>query len=270
MDRRVTASNGRVAALELQDQVEATRFVKGEMMQVIHPLIDLCEAPNGARDRQLLLGTNVRVLETYEGWRFVQSQRDGYVGYVPENTIASVSEPTHFVHTFGTHLYSEPNFRSREMSALSFGARVEVNFEHRKFWETPLGFIPKSHLRPLTMPLTDPVAAASLHFNVPYLWGGNSTAGIDCSGLVQAALLACDIPCPADSDMQIALGQDTPALPRRGDLVFWKGHVAIMVDDETLIHANAHHMAVRYEPLNAARLRIAAQGDGEIIAIRRL
>lgn len=270
MDRRTTASNGRVAALDLQGLVKADRFVEGEVLNVTRPLVDLCAAPDGARDRQLLLGASVRVFEDLAGWSFVRAERDGYVGYVESRALARTAAPTHFVQSLATHAYPEPDFKTREVAFLTFGARVTVLFEHRKFWETTIGFIPKSHLRPLDMPLGDPATVASLHFGVPYLWGGNSTLGIDCSGLVQASLLACGIDCPADSDMQLRLGTDANGLAKRGDLVFWKGHVAMMVDDETLIHANARHMAVKYEPFQNARLRISAQGDGEVLAIRRL
>lgn len=270
MDRRTTAANGRVAALELQGKVKADRFVEGELLSVARPIVDLRAAPNGPRDRQLLLGATVRVFESREGWSFIRAERDGYVGYVETSCLAAKQAPTHFVQSLATHIYPAPDFKTREVALLNFGAQVAVEFEHRKFWETSLGFIPKSHLRQIDMPLSDPATVASLHFGVPYLWGGNSTIGIDCSGLVQASLLACNIDCPGDSDMQLSLGTDAPDFAKRGDLVFWKGHVAMMVDDETLIHANAHHMAVKYEPLQNARLRIAAQGDGEIIAIRRL
>jgi cell wall-associated NlpC family hydrolase len=129
--------------------------------------------------------------------------------------------------------------------------------------------VPKKHLRPLDRPFTDPAAVAQLLFGVPYLWGGNSVLGIDCSGLVQAALLACSVPCGGDSDLQEAVGSEATGEPRRGDLVFWPGHVAMMVDGETLIHANAHHMAVAYEGLAAATLRIEAQSGGGVTARRR-
>ena len=126
-------------------------------------------------------------------------------------------------------------------------------------------------MRGLERPFSDPATVAQLHFGVPYLWGGNSTLGIDCSGLVAAALRACDIACPADSDMQQqVLGRPFEGEYERGDLLFWKGHVGMMVDPETLIHANAHHMATAYEPIERAILRIAAQGDGPVIARRRL
>ena len=120
------------------------------------------------------------------------------------------------------------------------------------------GYVPKPHLRPLDRPFADPAAVAQLHYGVPYLWGGNSVLGIDCSGLVQAALLACAIPCGGDSDLQQAVGEAIPEgeAPRRGDLFFWPGHVAMVVDEATLIHANAHHMAVACEPLSDAVARM--------------
>lgn len=268
-DLRTLASNGRVASLELRGQVKADKYVEGELRQVAVPLLDLRAAPDGPRDRQLLLGATLRVLENLNGWSFVQAEADGYVGYVPSAALHDALPTTHFVHTFGTHVYPEPDMKTPELHALSFGARLTVSFELQKFWETPIGFIPKSHLRPLDRPLTDPATVAQMHFNVPYLWGGNSTHGIDCSGLVQAGLLACGISCPGDSDLQTAIGADVTGAPKRGDLVFWRGHVAMMIDDETLIHANAHHMAVRYEPLETARLRISAQDGGDITQIRR-
>jgi len=131
-------------------------------------------------------------------------------------------------------------------------------------------FVPKPHIRPIERPFSDPVTVAQLFFGTPYLWGGNSAFGIDCSGLVQAAFLACGIDCPGDSDMQMSMGAPASAPYRRGDLLLWKGHVALCVDDEVLIHANAHHMAVAYEPILRAIARIEAQGDGPVTAHRRM
>lgn len=272
-DRRLTPANGRVAAAHLNGQVEAEAFVTAEPATIGQTVVDLFDAPQGRRDRQLLLGTQVNVYERRDGWAFVQSKRDGYVGYLPESALTAPTVPTHRVGTIATHAYSAEDFKSRDLLRLSFGAEVTVTDERHKFFETPQGFVPKKHLRPLSQPFADPATIAQLHFGVPYLWGGNSSLGIDCSGLVQAALLACGLPCPGDSDMQREglgnlLADDAPL--QRGDLVFWKGHVAMMVDADTMIHANAHHMAVVYEGLEQAKLRIQAQGDGAVLACRRV
>ncbi len=273
MDRRLTPANGRVAAAHLQGQVEAMDFVTAEAASVGQAVVNLCDAPAGNRDRQLLLGAQVSVYERRDGWAFVQSKRDGYVGYLPLSALAPAADVTHRVATLATHVYSAESFKSPDLLHLSFGSEVRVTDERRHFFETPFGFVPKKHLRPLALPFSDPATIAQLYFGVPYLWGGNSSLGIDCSGLVQAGFLACGIPCAGDSDLQCA-GLGVPVEPdeplQRGDLVFWEGHVAMMVDVEMMIHANAHHMAVVYEPLERAVLRIKAQGDGDVLARKRV
>lgn len=272
-DRRATPANGRVAAKWLKGQVTADRFVDGDVQRVVLPCADLRDAPDGARDRQVQFGEAVTVFENRGGWGFVRRECDGYVGYLSSDALGPAKTATHFVATPATHLYAAPDFKSPDLMRLGFFARVTVTSELKNHFETPEGFIPKKHLRPLDRPFTDPATVAQTHFGVPYLWGGNSTMGIDCSGLVQVALLACGIACPGDSDMQeaavgAALAPDAPL--ERGDLLFWKGHVAMGVDPETLIHANAHHMAVVYEPAQAAISRIKAQGDGGVTSRRRL
>ena len=272
-DRRLTPANGRVAAAHLRGQVEAEAFVAGDAATIGQSVVDLCATPQGKRDRQLLLGAAVTVFERLNGWVFVQSKRDGYVGYVPEAALVAPLQPTHRVATPATHAYATESFKAPDLLHLPFGAEVVVVDERHKFFETPHGFIPKKHLRPLGQVFSDPATVAQLFFGVPYLWGGNSTRGIDCSGLVQAGYHACGHLCAGDSDMQhdglgAPLLDDAPL--QRGDLVFWKGHVAMMVDHETMIHANAHHMAVVYEGLREATLRIKAQGDGDILARRRV
>lgn len=272
MDRRLTASNGRVAALSLAGLVQADTYLAGHPARVITAVADLCRAPQGSRDRQLLFGAGVTVFEDRDGWSFVQSAKDGYVGSLRSTALGAPLAPTHHVATPATHIYRDENIKSPDLAHLSFGARVTVVHEAKAFFQTPDGFIPKKHLWPLTKPFTDPVTVAQLHFGVPYLWGGNSTLGIDCSGLVQAALVACGLPCPGDSDLQRAgLGQElADEAPQRGDLWFWRGHVGIVVDEATLIHANAHHMAVAYEPLDQVVLRIRAQDGGDVLAKKRL
>lgn len=273
MDRRLTPANGRVASYGLAGRVEADRFVPGEAACIARPVVDLLDSPAGKRDRQLLFGEAVTMFEDRAGVAFVQAARDGYVGYIARDALLPPRAATHRVAVRATHLYAAEDMKSADLMRLSFGARLVVTDERRAFFETPDGFVPKKHLRPLSAPFDDPVTIAQLHFGTPYLWGGNSDLGIDCSGLVQAACLACDISCPGDSDLQCAalgevLAPGTP--PRRGDLWFWKGHVGWVVDGDTLLHANAHHMAVAYEPLASARLRIEAQGGGPVIAMKRM
>jgi cell wall-associated NlpC family hydrolase len=270
-DRRLTPANGRVAAERLRGEVQADRFTAGEPMRVAVPVADLDRAPGGTRDRQLLWGEGVTVYETRDGMAFVEARRDGYVGYVAAVSLSEPRAPTHRVAVPATHLYRDKDIKGPDLRHLSFGALVTVEAERKRFWETPEGYIPKPHLRPLDRPFTDPAAVAQLHFGAPYLWGGNSILGIDCSGLVQAALLACGMACPGDSDLQRGLGAEIPdGEPlRRGDLLFWRGHVAMAVDEGTIIHANAHHMAVAYEGIRQATLRIEAQGEGGVLARRR-
>lgn len=270
-DPRLTPANGRVAARSLAGQVTAQAFVDGWQMQVAAPVVDLCDQPGGARERQVLFGASVTVFELHDGWAFVQAA-NGYVGYIRADLLGAVTTPTHVVGTVATHAYAAEDFKSPDLLRLTFGAQVAVIAERRKFYETAVGFIPKKHLRERDRPFSDPASVAQLHFGVPYLWGGNSTLGLDCSGLVSAGLEACGLACPGDSDLQqAALGADvTDGSYQRGDLMFWKGHVGMMVDTETLIHANAHQMATTYEPIAAAITRIAAQGDGAVTGHKRL
>ncbi|AJE45243.1 NlpC/P60 family protein [Celeribacter indicus] len=270
-DRRLTPANARVALAGFAG--EGQRIVLPEPATVTVPVADLRAAPGGARERQLLWGDRFDVLERRAGWAFGVSRKDGYVGYVAERDLGAEVVPDYLISARATHLYPTDDMKSEAVTSLSFGSRVRVVDERRKFMEIEGGlFVPKPHLRPLARPFSDPVTVAQLFFGTPYLWGGNSAFGIDCSGTVQAALLACGIDCPGDSDLQQALGAQVAEGEsyQRGDLLFWKGHVAICVDDEVMLHANAHHMAVAYEPIGRAIARIAAQGDGPVIAHRRL
>ena len=242
-------------------------------LRVAVAVADLLRDPDGARDRQLLMGEAVRLHDERDGWMRVKALRDGYPGWMRRETLAEMLQPSHRVSARATHIYPEPDFKQRERASLSLGSLLNVTGCTGKFAETPQGFIPAGHLTPLDTPAADPVAVAERLIGTPYLWGGNSAFGIDCSGLVQIACLACAIACPGDSDEQAAeLGQTLPegTPPRRGDLLFWAGHVAWVADADMLIHANARDMAVAYEPLRAALARIEAQGDGRVTHHKRL
>lgn len=238
--------------------------------QINDAVVNLFRSVDGPRDRQLLYGDKVTHLGNTGAWAYVRSNKDGYHGYVSQDLIGQAKEPTHWVMAPSTNCYMEPDFKSPDMGYLSFGSQIRVEETLDGFAATEIGFIPSQHLQPVSTHLADPSETAALFLGTPYLWGGNSRWGIDCSGLIQAALLACGMPCPGDSDMQMALGADATGHYRRNDLLFWKGHVALVTGPETLIHANAYAMAVNYEPIAAAIERIKSAGDGPMIAHRRL
>jgi len=236
-------------------------------------VVDLRVNPKGKRDRQLVYGEHFHVLETNQGWSYGFAQKDGYTGYVLSSQLNEPQAPTHFVTARSSHIYPEPNFKSEEIMPLSFGARLTVVGEQGEFAELSSGqFLPQMHIDPIDHLFDDPIEVADRFLGVPYLWGGNSIWGLDCSGLVQAALNACGVECAGDADLQEAsvgeiIGDNVRC--ERGDLFFWKGHVALVRDENTLLHANAHHMLVVNEPLSDAINRINAQGDGEVTSRRR-
>ncbi|WP_028030189.1 NlpC/P60 family protein [Gemmobacter nectariphilus] len=272
MDRRTTPFSGRVAHSSLKGRVEASSFTDGTPARVILPLADLNRSPGGARDRQVLWGERVLVIERREGEAFVMADKDGYCGWIADAALGPDHPVTHRVNSLFSQLYPEPRVQARELQTLPFGAQIRVLSVGGKFVETPHGFVPLAHLRPLAQHDHDPVAVAERFLGVPYLWGCNSAAGLDCSGLAQAAMLACGIPCPGDSDLQAAAGTPVPdtAPVHRGDLVFWKGHVAIVSGPDEIIHATAAFMSVVREPLSTATARILAQGGGPVTHRRRL
>jgi len=273
-DARRTPRNDRVAAHHLDPELIGDRTpVSGQAARVAVSVADLLRTPNGPRDRQLLAGDQITVLEDRNGLSFVQAEKDGYVGYLPSHELAPPLVATHRISARSSHAYDAPDFKSGDRISLSAGSLVCVERNEGKFAETEHGYIPLQHLSPLQDRPDDPLSVAEMLTGTPYLWGGNSAWGIDCSGLVQIACHACGIACPGDSDQQqaelgIELAPDTQ--PERGDLLFWKGHVAWVSEPGRLLHANVHHMAVAYEPLNAAVTRIMEQGDGPVLAHKRL
>ncbi|MFD1914042.1 NlpC/P60 family protein [Halodurantibacterium flavum] len=263
-----------MAHSSLRGKIDAPVYADGIWHRITQPVTDLLARPGGPRDRQALYGERALILDRRDGMAFGQLDRDGYCGWIAETALGADVAATHWVAAPATHAYPGPDIKLIERLPLSFGSRVRVAAEHPTFLETEDGlFIPRRHLREVGEILSDPVAVAEMFLGTPYLWGGNSRSGIDCSGLVQAAHLACGIPCPGDSDLQeSALGRklDLATPPRRGDILFWKGHVALVADEARIIHANGHAMATCHEGLAEALARITAAEGTVLRTIRRL
>jgi cell wall-associated NlpC family hydrolase len=275
-DPRLTPARPDLAARYLEGKVAAARFVDGEAREVIEPQVPLrrVPSPDAPLDTEALMGERVTVYETNEeGWAWGQLGADRYVGFMPASGLAPPGPaPTHRVSAVRTLVFAAPSFKLPPLAALPLGASLAVARTEGRFAVTASGgYVPARHLAPIGSRETDFVAVAERFLGTPYLWGGKTSLGLDCSGLVQVALAACGLPCPRDTDMQeAALGEAVAAgPPRRGDLIFWKGHVAIARDEATMIHANGFHMAVAIESIAAAIARIRPS-DGEVTSIRRV
>lgn len=280
-DRRITPARPDLADERLSGHVEADRYVTGALRRVIVPAASLRPEPrpDAPIDTQLLMGEEFTVFEEdAEGHSWGQSGWDGYVGYLPSEALSAPDpQPTHRVAVVRTFVYPGPSLKLPTEAWLSMNAQVAVlGIENGYALLADGGWVHAGHLAPLDARDPDFVAVAEQFMHAPYLWGGRTSLGLDCSALVQMALMATGFAAPRDSDMQERqLGRPvafdaTLAGLSRGDLVFWKGHVAIMRDSTMMIHANGFHMAVAAEPLLQARDRIAAKSFGPITAIRRM
>lgn len=278
-DPRVTPARADLAARQWEGKVAAARYVDGETFEIAAPIASIRSSPAADSEQisQALLGERVTIYDRPgNGWAWGQWADDDYVGWIDESGLRAPSTaPTHRVSALLGFAYRSASIRTPPTATLPFGARLVVMREDHGFAVTTEGwFVPMQHVRPISQRHHDFVAVAERFVGTPYLWGGKSSLGIDCSGLVQVALQACGVICPRDSDMQQsglghALPPETTMNLRRGDLVFWKGHVAIARDGDTLVHANAFHMATATEPVHQAVSRIAAVGS-DVTAIRRL
>ncbi|MFT4181097.1 MAG: NlpC/P60 family protein [Rhizobium sp.] len=267
LDRRLHAFRPDLAEASLRGKVEAERFVEGVRAQVVIPVAALRPQPDLARgiDTELLLGEEVDVFEHRDGWAWVKALSDGYVGYLPDDAVkAGLAAPTHIVVPQRTFLYPEPELRKPHVGVLSMGSRVrvtgtaEARGNHYVVLADGTAIFAK-HVQPIGYnDGGDYVDIAAKFMEAPYLWGGRSGLGLDCSSLIQLALLMTGRSAPRDSDMQAAgLGKPIAREElRRGDFVFWKGHAAIMEDAETIIHANGNTMTVARENFAAAVERI--------------
>lgn len=279
-DPRLTPARTDLAAAHLRGEIEAARYVEGRRMHVRDGLTDLHGEPShsAAVTTQAIYGEELTLYEDHEGWAWVQLATDGYVGYLSRGALAEGAvDATHRIRVNRSFVYPAANLKAPVLAALPLGAAVEVEDEHGAFARlVGGGFVFAPHLWARGEKVKDFVGVAEGFLGLPYLWGGKSSLGIDCSGLVQIALAAAGITAPRDTDLQVrALGAELPLSARlealrRGDLVFWNGHVGIMRDAQTLLHANAHQMLVTSEPLDGVRERIRQKGGGEITATKRL
>ena len=281
LDPRITPARPDLAAKKLAGVVEVPLFVEGTGYEIAAAQTAVRKTPASEAELQTeaLKGEQVTIYDRgQDGWAWGQLADDGYVGYIAASALGSPGPAaTHRVTALRTFVFPGPSIKLPPTETLSLGCRLAIAQTDGDFAVTAAGgHVPLVHLAPVATTESDFVAVAELFMGTPYLWGGKSSLGIDCSGLVQVALAACGIACPRDTDMQERALGSALALPydlaqaRRGDLIFWKGHVAIVRDAATLVHANAHQMAVGLEPAAAAIARIRAQESSEITSVRRL
>ncbi len=277
-DPRLTPARGDIAASHLKGEVEAKHFVDGVRLQVATAHAALRAAPEDWAEQvnQALFGETFMAYEQAKGWAWGQLETDGYVGWV---ALASLSDrlvqPTHRVSALRSFVFDRPDLKSAPVLTLSMNARLALGETQKNFVRVEgSGWIFAGHIAPLNKPEPDFVAVAERFLGAPYLWGGRDSIGLDCSGLVQMSMQAAGVSVLRDSDMQAAsIGEPVAPAPdfsnlQRGDLVFWAGHVGIVLDGARLLHANAWHMATEIEPLAEAVARIAKVA-GDVKLVRR-
>jgi hypothetical protein len=273
-DHRLTLARDGIAARSLEGIFPATRYIDTVMRQTVKPSASLRRAPSPAAEQldQLLFGELFEVLHEADGWAFGQAKRDGYVGYVEAATLGMPgAAPTHTVRALRTYGFSGPSIKTVPVGLYSMNALVAVEEREGRFLRTAGGWFVEDHLAPIGEVEADYVAVAERFVGAPYFWGGRESVGLDCSGLVQQALYAGGRACPRDSDQQAEMGEpvEIGAL-RRGDLVFWRGHVAMLTNATNIVHANGYHVAVVTEPLDEAVARTIRLGGGEPTGCRRI
>lgn len=279
LDPRVTPARPDIAARHLDGEVVARQYVDGRPQRVAVGATPLRgePRPDASLLTEALFGENFMVYDEHEGWAWGQLETDDYVGWLPAAALTARGQaPTHRVAALRSFVFPGPTIKLPPEDLLPFNARLTIVREEGLFGVLDTGgFVHKAHFVPVGMRSEDIVAVAERFIGTPYLWGGRTSVGLDCSALVQMALDACGQTSPRDSDMQFAslgsqLETNDIAAAKRGDLVFWKGHVAIARGDGTILHANGHSMTVCIEDAAAAVARIQAAGEGDVLGIRRI
>jgi cell wall-associated NlpC family hydrolase len=274
-DARITPLRDGIAGDSLEGLVRAEVYLEPKVLTCTAPAAGIHRAPDAGSEQmdQLLFGEIFEVLEEEGAFLWGQARRDGYVGFVDARALARVdAAPTHRIAALRTYAFAENSIKSRATGPYSLGSLVAVEADEGRLSKVAgAGWMTSAHLMPIGEFETDAATVAERFAGAPYLWGGRESLGLDCSGLVQQARFACGLACPRDTDQQETLGR---AIDRaefaRGDLVFWKGHVAMGLDATGIVHANAFHMMTAIEPLDDAISRIAAAGNGEPTSYRRL
>ena len=275
-DPRLTPARGDLAAVRLKGKVEAATFAEARKAQVVRAAIGLFKQPDepSGQQTQLLFGEIFDIYEEKNGWVWGQSALDGYVGYARAKAFSPPEAWTHRVQELATPLFVAPDVKHGARQILPMNAKLSVTDATGRFAQLANGqFVFARHLAALDAVISDWVSVAERFVGVPYVWGGKTWAGIDCSGLVQTALEAGGIASPRDTDMmESGLGAELPrdAPLQRGDLIFWKGHIGIMLDSARLIHANGFNMQVSIEPLTLVDERTQRLESLPIRTIRRI
>mgnify|MGYP001106392336 CR=1 FL=1 len=274
-DPRTTLWRDGIAARGLEGVMAAEVYLDPQTMSCAAAATAIRAAPEAGAEQmdQLLFGERFDVIEEEGAWLFGQAVRDGYVGFVEAAALRPAGgAPTHRVSALRTYAFAEPSIKSRALGPYSINSLVAVEAVEGKLARVAgAGWMSAAHLSPIGVFEEDWAAVAERFVGAPYLWGGRESLGLDCSGLVQQALFACGRGCPRDTDMQEQMGRPIEAAEfGRGDLVFWKGHVAMGLGDGRIVHANGHHMATVVEPLAEAVARISEAGVGEPTSYRRL